>query len=119
MIDAAFAHRFAQAWVAAWNAHDLEEILSHYDEDFEMSSPVIAQLQLDPSGRLRGRSAVKAYWTRALQRVPDLQFELISVLVGSQTVTLYYKGARDRTSAEVFFFNAQGKVTKAIAHYTT
>jgi SnoaL-like domain len=119
MIDAAFAHRFAQAWVAAWNAHNLDEILSHYDEDFEMYSPVIAQLHLDPSGHLRGRSTVKSYWTRALQRVPDLQFELMSVLVGSQSVTLYYKGARDRISAEVFFFNAQGKVTKALAHYAS
>ena len=36
-----FAIRFAGEWIAAWNAHDLGRILSHYTEDFEMSSPVI------------------------------------------------------------------------------
>ena len=116
-MDAAFAQGFAKQWIAAWNAHDVDEILSHYDEDFEMSSPLILQMQLDFAGSLRGRSAVKNYWTEALQRVPDVHFELISILVGVQSITLYYKGARDRMSAEVFFFNAQGKVIKAIAHY--
>ena len=117
MIDEVFAKGFAAEWITAWNAHDLDEILSHYDEDFEMSSPVIVQLQADQTGILRGKSAVGAYWGRALQLIPDLQFELISILVGIQSVTLYYKGARGRLSAEVFFFNTHGKVTKAFAHY--
>ncbi len=117
MIDEIFAQGFAAQWINAWNAHDLDEILSHYDEDFEMSSPVIVQLQADPTGILRGKPAVRAYWHKALQLIPDLQFELISILVGIQSITLYYKEARGRISAEVFFFNANGKVTKAFAHY--
>ena len=60
MIDKNFAERFAAEWIASWNAHDLDEILSHYDEDFEMSSPVIVQLQADPTGILRGKSAGKS-----------------------------------------------------------
>lgn len=117
MIDENFAKSFAAEWITAWNAQDLDEILSHYDEDFEMSSPVIVQLQAEPTGTLRGKPAVRAYWSKALQLIPDLQFELISILVGIQSITLYYKGARDRMSAEVFFFNADWKVTKAFAHY--
>jgi hypothetical protein len=117
LIDEIFAQGFAAQWITAWNAHDLDGILSHYDEDFEMSSPVIVQLQADPTGILRGKPAVRAYWSKALQLIPDLQFELISILVGIQSITLYYKGARGRMSAEVFFFNAHGKVTKAFAHY--
>jgi len=117
MIDQNFAKRFAAEWIAAWNAHDVDEILSHYDEDFEMSSPVIVQLQADPTGILRGKSAVRAYWSNALQQIPDLQFELISIMVGIKSVAVYYKGARDRLSTEVFFFNANGKVAKAFAHY--
>jgi hypothetical protein len=117
MIDETFAQRFAADWISAWNAHDLDDILSHYDEGFEMSSPVIAQLKVDPTGVLRGKSAVRAYWAKALQLMPELQFELISVLAGVETLTIYYRGARGRTAAEVFFFNANEKVTKAIAHY--
>ena len=117
MIDEDFAKRFAAEWINAWNAHDLDEILAHYDDEFEMSSPVIVQLQVDPTGVLRGKSAVRAYWSKALQLMPDLQFELISIMTGIQSITLYYKGARGRMSAEVFFFNADGKVIKAFAHY--
>ena len=49
--------------------------------------------------------------------MPDLRFELISVLIGVRSVTLYYKGARDRLSAEVLDFNAAGQIVKAVAHY--
>jgi ABC-2 type transport system permease protein len=30
------AVRFAEGWAAAWNAHDLDRILAHYSDDFEM-----------------------------------------------------------------------------------
>lgn len=112
-----FATSFASEWVNAWNAHDIERVLSHYKDDFEMSSPIIAQLLGEPSGTLKGKEAVGAYWRKALQAVPDLRFELISVLIGVRSVTLYYKGARDRLSAEVFDFNASGQVVRAVAHY--
>ena len=38
MIDSTWAHEFAREWIAAWNSHDLELILSHYADDFEMAS---------------------------------------------------------------------------------
>jgi hypothetical protein len=41
----------------------------------------------------------------------------VSVLSGVESVTLYYKGARGRLAAEVFFFNSADKVTHAFAHY--
>lgn len=117
MLDRAFAERFAADWVAAWNAHDLDRILAHYADDFEMTSPVIVQIAGEPSGTLRGKQAVGVYWRKALQLIPDLQFELISLLVGVGSVTLYYKGARGRLAAEVFHFGPDRKVVKAFAHY--
>ena len=116
-MDKGFAERFAADWIDSWNSHDLERVLSHYADDFEMSSPVIIQLAGEPSGALRGKPAVRAYWSKALELIPDLQFELISVLAGVTSITLYYKGARDRLAAEVFHFGADQKVAKAFAHY--
>jgi hypothetical protein len=118
-MDEDFAKSFANEWVKAWNDHDLDRVLSHYNDDFEMCSPVIAQLLGEASGCLRGKLAVGTYWRKALQVVPDLRFELISVLVGVRSVTLYYKGARDRLSAEVFDFNDSGQVVRAVAHYAS
>ena len=111
-----FATRFAQDWIDSWNAHDLDRILSHYTDDFEMHSPVIVQLMNEPSGTLRGKAAVRSYWSKGLARNPELHFELTDVLAGASSVTVLYRGHRG-PSAEVFWFDASGKVYRAAAHY--
>ena len=116
-MDNAFAEHFAADWIDAWNAHDLERVLAHYADDFEMSSPFIVQIANEPSGTLRGKDAVGAYWSKALTLIPDLRFELICVLLGIDSLVLHYKGARGRMAAEVFHFGAGRKVLKAFAHY--
>ena len=57
MMQQGLAERFAREWVAAWNSHDLERILEHYEDDFEMSSPIIVTLMGEPSGKLKGKTA--------------------------------------------------------------
>lgn len=116
MIEKEFALHFAEEWIACWNAHDLKRILSHYTEDFEMSSPVIAQLTQEASGTLRGKLAIRAYWEKALAQNPRLHFELVQVFAGAASVTIIYRGHRG-VGAEVFWFNAEGKVYRAAAHY--
>ena len=117
-IDEVFAERFAADWIEAWNAHDLARVLSHYADDFEMSSPYIVQIAGEPSGTLRGKAAVGAYWKKALELVPDLKFELVSVLVGVGSIVLHYKGARGRTVSEILYFGPDRRVIRASAHYT-
>ncbi|MBI5559564.1 MAG: nuclear transport factor 2 family protein [Deltaproteobacteria bacterium] len=116
MIDKAFADHFAADWIDAWNNHDLDRILSHYIDDFEMSSPVIIKMAGEPSGTLKGKEAVGSYWAKALQLIPDLHFELVAALAGVNSITLFYNGVRG-PSAEVFHFNQNGKITRAYAHY--
>ena len=116
-MDKEFTEHFAADWIASWNSHDLDKVLSHYADDFEMSSPVIIQVAGEPTGTLRGKAAVGAYWKKALTLIPDLQFELLSVLTGVNSITLYYKGARGRLAAEVFHFGSDKKVIRAFAHY--
>jgi len=111
-----FALRFAEEWIAAWNAHDLERVLSHYTDELEMSSPVIVDLVGEPSGTLKGKPAVRAYWAKALARLPDLHFDLIDAYAGAGSVVVHYKGPRGM-SAEVFWFDDGGKVFRAAAHY--
>jgi ketosteroid isomerase-like protein len=55
MLDKAFADHFAQDWIDAWNARDVERVLAHYTDDFEMSSPVIIRVTGEASGTLRGK----------------------------------------------------------------
>ena len=116
MITKDFVTRFAEDWIDAWNSHDLERILSHYTADFEMSSPVIAQLMNEASGTLRGKDAIRAYWGKALTQHPELHFELVNVFAGAASAIITYRGHRG-LSAEAFCFNADGKVYRAAAHY--
>jgi hypothetical protein len=110
------AEEFAKEWIAAWNSHELEQILSHYEDDFEMSSPAITLLTGEASGKLQGKTAVGEYWAGALKKYPDLRFELLNVARGASSVTLIYQGVLG-LSVEVFFFSDSGKVVNAHAHY--
>ena len=114
--DSAFAQRFARDWIDAWNARDLDRILSHYADDFEMRSPLIEEFTSAEGDILRGHSAVRQYWQRALDRLPDLHFDLIGVYTGSESLVIAYHGPRG-PAAEVFFLNDSGQVHTACAHY--
>jgi hypothetical protein len=114
MID---AQRFTQEWIEAWNAHDLDAVLSHYADDFQMSSPLIVQLAGVASGTLRGKGDVRRYWEAGLERFPDLKFELLGTYAGASSLAIHYKGPNGRQSVEVFRFNDSGLVTEAAAHY--
>ena len=116
MIDYAFAEHFAGEWIADWNSHDLPRILAHYADDFRMRSPLIAEIAGEPSGALVGKAAVGAYWAAALARLPDLHFDLVTILLGVNSITLYYRGARG-LAAEVFEFGTDRLVVRASAHY--
>ena len=117
MIDRIWAEQFATEWVAAWNAHDLPCILSHYADDFDMSSPFIVERMGEPSGTLRGKGAISVYWQRGLDAAPPLRFELLDVFVGVASITLHYRSSRGFLAAEVLTFNDAGLVTKGAAHY--
>jgi ketosteroid isomerase-like protein len=115
MIDRPFAEAFAAEWIAAWNAHDLERILSHYADDFEMSSPFIVQRMGEASGRLRGKTAMRAYWGPAL--AGELHFTLEEVLVGVDALTILYRRQDGQRVAETIEFDAARHAVRAAAHY--
>lgn len=117
MLTRDFAEHFAEEWIAAWNAHDLQCILSHYADDFSMHSPIISELAGEPSGVLRGKAAIGDYWQKALARRPDLHFELLAVFCGADSIVLHYRRNGGAQAAEVFFFNAEGLVREAAANY--
>ena len=117
MTSQAEAERFAKDWVAAWNSHDLDRILGHYTDDFEMSSPRIVQFMGEPSGKLKGKKAVGAYWQRALKLRPDLSFRLLDVFAGVDSVCIRYKSLGGQPAVEFFEFDGDLKVRRATAHY--
>ncbi len=108
----------ANDWVAAWNSHDLDAIMSHYDDAVELTSPVAAQLLGIPNGKVIGRANLRSYFQRGLEAFPELHFDLENVLSGLNSVVLYYKNQKETRTAEFMELSAAGKVTRVIAHYS-
>jgi ketosteroid isomerase-like protein len=119
MISINQAEKFAQAWVDAWNSHDLDRIMSHYSDDFEMTSPFIVRLMNEPTGTIKGKENVRAYWAKALEHLPDLHFDLIEVLASVTSITVYYHAVLGKRAVEVLFFEENGKVRRGFAHYNS
>jgi len=65
---------FVRNWIENWNQRNLESILACFATDVEFTSP--KALQFAGSATLRGKDALRAYWTSALQRIHDLHFVL-------------------------------------------
>ena len=110
-IAPAFARNFADEWIASWNSHDLSRILEHYSDDFEMHSPGIIAISGEPSGMLKGKVAVAAYWEKAL-KAPGLTYELVDVFAGVGSLAIHWRRP-GREVVEIMELNAKCKVTRA------
>ena len=113
MIDRNWARTFAEKWIASFNSHDLERILILYDDAFEMTSPYIIERMGIPSGKLKGKQAVRPYWQQSLNLEPPLKFILLDVFTGVDTVIIYYQNIGRKQVCETFEFNDKGKIVRA------
>ncbi len=112
------ALNLANHWVEAWNAHDLDAIMTHYDEAIELTSPVAAQLLGTPDGKVIGKQNLRAYFQRGLEAYPELHFHLEDVLCGLNSVVLYYTNQKGTHTAEFMELSAAGKVMRVVANYS-
>jgi hypothetical protein len=122
MIDRMFPERalkeFALEWIKAWNLHDLDAIMSHYDDDVVLTSPVAAKLLNCPSGTVEGKPALREYFRRGLEVYPKLNFELLEVMHGVNSIVLCYRNQNGTTTAEFMELGRNGKVIRVVANYS-
>src|SRR5262249_19608486 len=98
-------HQFADDWVRAFNAHDVEAVLAHFHDDVVFTSPVAAPVLPDSGGVVHGKDALRHYWTTALKMLPDLHFEVIGVYRGESTLVINYRNQRGELVNEVLHFD--------------
>jgi hypothetical protein len=116
-VDNAGANRFATQWAQAWNSHDLEALLSHFSDDVLWTSPVAAQVFAGSDGVLRGKVALRAYYTEGLRLTPELHFEVIGVYQGVNTIVINYRNHRGALVNEVLSFDDAGLVREGHGTY--
>ncbi len=66
------ATAFANDWAAAWNARDVERVLSWFSDDITFVSPTA--LAVVGTATVRGKVALREYWTDAMSRISSLRF---------------------------------------------
>jgi steroid delta-isomerase len=107
-------------WARAWNARDIEAVLSHFTDDVTFLSPVAADVV--GTAELRGKPALRAYWERALARITRLHFTVERVLWDAEAqelVVLYLAELDDRRmrACERMKLDPEGRVIFAEALY--
>lgn len=117
-LDADSVRTIADAWIAAWNSHDLERILDQFADDIELVSPRVIELLGDPSGTVRGKAALRAYFRQGLAAAPNLRFELLQVYVGINDFAIQYKRHDGRIVVEVLEPGADRRMRRAVVYYS-
>jgi len=112
------ALKLANHWVAAWNAHDLDLIMTHYDDAIELTSPVAVQLLGTPDGKVIGKASLRAYFQRGLETYPELRFRLDDVFLGISSVVVVYANQKGTRTAEFMEISPIGKVSRVVANYS-
>lgn len=97
--------QFAAHWAAAWNAHDVEAVLEHFHDEAVFTSPFAHQLLPGTGGVLRGKAAIRAYWSAGLTRIPDLRFHVEAVFTGVDTLVIAYSNQKGVRVSEVLRFS--------------
>ena len=111
------ANVFARQWIAAWNAHNLDLIISHYSDEVVFSSPFVKRIGASASGSVYGRAALIEYFRAGLERFPGLSFQLRAVLIGIDTVTILYDSVNGLLAAETMALSDTGQITRVWAQY--
>jgi predicted ester cyclase len=78
---------------------------------------VAAKLLDEPTGKVRGRTALRDYFTRGLEIYPDLRFQLIDVMAGLESVVLCYTNQKGTKTAEFMEFDEAGMIVRVVANY--
>ena len=113
------AWSLANHWVEAWNAHDLDLIMTHYEDAIELISPVAARLLGTPDGRVAGKPNLRTYFQRGLEAYSELHFRLEDVLWGINSIVLYYTNQKGTRAAEFMELSASRKVVRVVANYSS
>jgi predicted SnoaL-like aldol condensation-catalyzing enzyme len=80
----------AHAWFEAFNSHNLEKLLSLYDDEANHFSPKLKIRHPETKGLVTGKEALREWWKDAFERLPSLQYKVTSLTANSDRVFMEY-----------------------------
>ncbi len=83
-------YTIAKKWLAAFNEHNLEALLSLYDDNAEHYSPKLKLRNPETKGKIRGKEAMRAWWKDAFERLPELAYIENTITASDDRVFMEY-----------------------------
>jgi limonene-1,2-epoxide hydrolase len=80
----------AMLWFEAFNAHNLEKLLSLYDDEAGHFSPKLKIRHPETNGLVTGKDALRTWWKDAFDRLPTLHYKVTSLTSNSDRVFMEY-----------------------------
>ncbi len=80
----------AMLWFEAFNAHNLEKLLSLYDDEAEHFSPKLKIRHPETKGLVTGKEALSTWWNDAFDRLPSLNYRVTSLTSNADRVFMEY-----------------------------
>ena len=107
---------FADQWISEWKRKDVEAMLSHFSEDVIFTSPRATAIMGSP--RVEGKSKLREYWTKAIDRIQTIRFTLDYAISDDDRMGIVYTaeidGRRVR-SVEFLVFGDDGLIREGEA----
>ncbi|MCC6181697.1 MAG: nuclear transport factor 2 family protein [Bacteroidia bacterium] len=82
--------QIALKWFEAFNEHNLEKLLSLYNDNAQHYSPKLKIRKPETKGLIKGKAALREWWQDAFDRLPTLRYELIKLTIDEEQVFMEY-----------------------------
>ncbi len=110
----------AKKWLQAFNEHDLEALLSLYDNEAQHFSPKLKQRQPETNGLIKGKDVMRAWWADAFKRLPNLIYKECTITANEERVFMEYTritdGEEDMNVAEVLEIKNGSIIASRVYH---
>jgi predicted SnoaL-like aldol condensation-catalyzing enzyme len=107
-------------WFDAFNTHNLEQLLSLYDDEAEHFSPKLKIRMPETKGLVTGKQALRDWWQDAFERLPSLHYKVTSLTANTDRVFMEYirtvDGDEDMHVAEVLVVKENKIVASRVYH---
>jgi hypothetical protein len=113
------AEAHAKSWIEAWNAHDLDRILSHYSPDVVFEAATVRTRWSKPDGKLHGIAELRKHFALGLELAPNLAFQLEQVFLAPSGYAILYRRENGNRVIDCVEVDEHGHAKQVTAYYAS
>lgn len=110
----------AHLWFEAFNNHNLEKLISLYEDDAQHFSPKLKIRHPETKGFITGKEALRTWWQDSFNQLPTLHYKVTSLTSNSDRVFMEYvrsvENEDDMLVAEILEIKDGKIITSRVYH---